>query len=69
LSFINLQLIYERAKNQIMYDPQKSMPEYECEIIEKALLHYKGNKSAVAKSLGLSRLTVYKKIEEYGIEE
>ena len=52
-----------------MYDPQKSMPEYECEIIEKALLHYKGNKSAVAKSLGLSRLTVYKKIEEYGIEE
>jgi transcriptional regulator with GAF, ATPase, and Fis domain/serine/threonine protein kinase len=51
----------------IKYDPQKTIEDYEAELISLALKHHDGNKSKAAKSLGWSRLTLYKKIEEYKI--
>lgn len=38
------------------------------EIIRAALLSHKGNKTLSAKHLGMSRVTLWKKIKEYGLE-
>ncbi len=40
----------------------------ESELIRRTLTKNKGNKSMTAKSLGISRKTLYEKIERYGIE-
>jgi len=40
----------------------------ECELIRMTLARNKGNKSLTAQSLGISRKTLYEKIERYGIE-
>lgn len=40
----------------------------ECELIHMTLTKHKGNKSMTAQSLGISRKTLYEKIERYGID-
>ena len=45
-----------------------TMKEAEKEIISAALIHYGGNRAKTARGLGLGRKTLYRKLEEYGIE-
>ena len=35
--------------------------------IEKALIHFKGNVSHAAKALGLTRTSLYRRMEKYGL--
>ena len=42
-------------------------PEDEVEAIRKALAESSGNKSEAARLLGMSRRTIYRKMEKYGI--
>ncbi len=44
-----------------------NLNEMEKQLIQRTLLDFKGNKSLVAKKLGISRRTLYRKIEEYKI--
>ncbi|MDD5226470.1 MAG: helix-turn-helix domain-containing protein, partial [Candidatus Omnitrophica bacterium] len=39
----------------------------EKELIQKALHETRGNKSTAAEKLGISRRTLYRKLEEYGL--
>ncbi|MCH8333530.1 sigma-54-dependent Fis family transcriptional regulator [Candidatus Sumerlaeota bacterium] len=45
-----------------------SMAEVEKEVIRATLVHLKGNRMQTAKKLGIGRKTLYRKMEEYGIE-
>jgi transcriptional regulator of acetoin/glycerol metabolism len=47
-----------------LLSPLESM---ERDAIVQGLLDYQGNKVKAAKSLGMSRATIYRKIHEYGI--
>jgi transcriptional regulator with PAS, ATPase and Fis domain len=47
--------------------PHKSNAVEQKDILHMSLVKYNGNISAVAKELGMSRTTVYKKIKEYGL--
>lgn len=49
--------------------PEKgvTLRQMEIELIQKTLEHYCGNKSLTAQSLGISRKTLYEKIERYGL--
>ena len=40
----------------------------EQDAIKAALTMYKGNRTLAAKHLGISRVTLWKRIKEYGIE-
>lgn len=42
-----------------------TMAEVEKEHIQKALVHFKGNKTRTAKALGISHKTLYNKLHEY----
>lgn len=46
----------------------KSIGEMERQMIEKAISEAGGNKSLAAKRLGISRRTLYRKLDEYGIK-
>lgn len=49
------------------FSPEKKLEDYEKEIILKMLAHCEGNKSEAARRLGVSRLTLHKKIRGYEI--
>lgn len=51
----------------ISFDPIKKLKDYEKEIILKTLNYCEGNKSETAKVLGMSRLTLHKKVNLYGL--
>ena len=46
----------------------RPLGEVEAEVIEKALNHYQGHMSEVARRLGIGRSTLYRKIMELGLE-
>jgi transcriptional regulator of acetoin/glycerol metabolism len=45
-----------------------AMEQHECEVIAKALTEADGNKAAAAGALGISRSTLYRKLEAYGLQ-
>jgi DNA-binding NtrC family response regulator len=45
-----------------------SLRDAERELIQAALIHYGGNRAQTARSLGLGRKTLYRKMEEFGLE-
>ncbi len=47
----------------IEFNPERSLEDYECEIIRRTVEFYDGNKSEASRRLGLSRLTLYKKLK------
>jgi DNA-binding NtrC family response regulator len=47
--------------------PVKTLDEMEKEMIKACLRNEKGNMSAVAKKLGITRQTLYNKMKRYGI--
>ena len=58
----------ELSKPRSLWNPASSnLQEMEKELIRTKLNETRGNKSLAAKRLGISRRTLYRKIEEYGI--
>lgn len=57
----------ERAEPKQVSDPTLPLEEVERGHILAALQHFGGNRSAAAKSLRISRRTLYDKIEKYGL--
>jgi DNA-binding NtrC family response regulator len=48
--------------------PMKTIAELERDAIQRELVAQTGNRSRVARALGISRSTLYRKLVEYGIE-
>ncbi len=48
---------------------EKTLSDYEKEIIESTLIRFSGNKSKTANALGIKRQTLYNKIKEYNLIE
>jgi len=48
-------------------DPTLSIAQLERLLIERALAHYDGNVSATARSLGINRVTLYKRMRQYSL--
>ncbi|HZD05684.1 MAG TPA: helix-turn-helix domain-containing protein, partial [Longimicrobiales bacterium] len=48
--------------------PLPSLEDLERRHIERALLHYDGNRTHAAEALGISRATLHNKIKKYGLE-
>ena len=46
----------------------RQMIEIEEEVIRRAILHYDGQMSEVARKLGIGRSTLYRKLKEFGID-
>jgi len=67
----NKNTVQETTENTIPALPTifipKSIEEAEKEIIEKTLKHFRNNMSQSAKSLAISRNTLYLKAKKYGI--
>jgi len=54
---------------KLLPDPgTMTLEEIERQMIIKTFTQYKGNISRIAKSLGLSRATLYRRLEKYGID-
>ena len=47
--------------------PQMTLDDLETQTIKQSIEHHKGNMSKVAKSLGLSRAALYRRMEKYGL--
>ncbi len=61
-----------REQNIRMFDESgalRTLAEVEAEMIERALKHYDGHMSEVARRLGIGRSTLYRKISELGLDE
>lgn len=62
--------IRSEGKNvsQVNISAESTLRDAEREIIQAALIHYGGNRAQTARSLGLGRKTLYRKMEEFGLE-
>lgn len=56
-------LMYKPKTNIIISEPKKNK-EVTLEMIKKAIVQYNGNKSKAAKELGISRVTLWRRLEE-----
>lgn len=54
------------GKHELSYHPSRNLAEVENEWIEKSLEYHNGNIVLCAKSLNISRQTLYRKIEVMG---
>lgn len=59
----------EIQDHEVLEEKPLSLQEIEEEMIRKALAKYKGRRKNAAKELGISERTLYRKINEYRIEE
>ncbi|HEY6160776.1 MAG TPA: sigma-54 dependent transcriptional regulator [Bacteroidia bacterium] len=59
----------EVQPHEVVEEKPLSLMEVEKEMIQKALTKYKGKRKSAAKELGISERTLYRKINEYGIQE
>jgi DNA-binding NtrC family response regulator len=53
---------------QVSISAEATLRDAERELIQAALIHYGGNRAQTARSLGLGRKTLYRKMEEFGLE-
>ncbi len=53
---------------QVCISADTALRDAERELIQAALIHYAGNRAQTARSLGLGRKTLYRKMEEFGLE-
>ncbi len=60
--------IDNNAKSITIVDTRKKIKEHQCETIAALLSEFEGNISRVAREMGVSRNTVYRKIRQYNIE-
>ena len=56
-------------EHEVVEEKPMSLMEVEKEMIQKALTKFKGKRKSAAKELGISERTLYRKINEYGIQE
>lgn len=54
--------------SRVSISAESSLRDAERELIQAALIHYGGNRAQTARSLGLGRKTLYRKMEEFGLE-
>lgn len=70
LTIHNSALPVSSATNQVIeVEETLSLQDKEIDMIKKALRKYKGKRKNAAKELGISERTLYRKINEYAIEE
>lgn len=60
-------ILSKTSLNETVLDHNVNLQDAEKELIIQKLKRYKGNKSKAAKELGISRRTLYRKLDEYGI--
>jgi len=56
-------------EHEVVEEKPMSLMEVEKEMIQKSLTKFKGKRKNAAKELGISERTLYRKINEYGIQE
>lgn len=54
--------------NSVSISAESTLRDAERALIHAALIHYGGNRAQTARSLGLGRKTLYRKMEEFGLE-
>lgn len=59
----------QKATVNLSYDPNLTLHDVQKTYVLRSLQHFKGNKTKVAKSLGITIKTLYNKLHEYGIFE
>jgi DNA-binding NtrC family response regulator len=58
----------EEATHMVQIPAGSSLRDAEKELIQAGLIHFGGNRAKTARALGLGRKTLYRKLEEYGLE-
>ncbi|MBE8162887.1 MAG: sigma-54-dependent Fis family transcriptional regulator [Bdellovibrionaceae bacterium] len=56
-----------KAEPKLSYDPSLTLNDIQKAYVLRSLQHFKGNKTKVAKALGVTIKTLYNKLHEYGI--
>lgn len=56
-----------KAKANLSYDPSLTLNDIQKAYVLRSLQHFNGNKTKVAKALGVTIKTLYNKLHEYGI--
>ena len=64
---VNKLTAYDYREYPVLGGPLQTIAQMECELIEKALEHFNGNKTRAAESLGVTIKTLYNKLHEYGL--
>lgn len=62
------ELKQEEEEPYVRIPASSSIDDAEKELIRASLIHFGGNRAQAARSLGLGRKTLYRKMEEYGLE-